>query len=444
MKRNFTNEEIEELILDLGSEDQEVIDLAMSALLMANPRRHLSDMIEALQWGDDIVKQRICYIFGGIIDERCVDPLLSVLNDENIDTRLAAIDSLQYFPFERIIPHLKDQLKHDDEDVREAIISTFGVFVKHGVINAHLPLMEIVRDENETIELRRLSLLKLQHLDEEELKPILNTLKGISDASIYSHILLLQDDLGINKKQKIVQIEQLIQKLLAEKDALKQIGMEDMLVEGGSLTAKVVIKKIFEEPDNAMLRVHARMIFDKMGYKSISAFKWLFETFDQFHDIMQVVMLQDLITVIARRQYAALAKPLVNFLNRLNVYIEKCNIEDCRKDLSHIKSEIHFALATYGCREAVDDIKKIMQDGTERQFLPLIEALKYVGDKDFLIPLINQFQAYRDFKRPIRTVKRAFKAIVRREKIKRNDPMFNNLSELQKQNLSLIMKRRRS
>ena len=61
MKRNFTPEEIEELILDLGSDDQEVVDLAMSALLMANPHRHLSDMIEALKWGDDIIKQRISY-----------------------------------------------------------------------------------------------------------------------------------------------------------------------------------------------------------------------------------------------------------------------------------------------------------------------------------------------------------------------------------------------
>jgi HEAT repeat protein len=441
LKRNFSKEEIEELILDLGSDDQEVIDFAMSALLMANPRRHLSDMIEALQWGDDIIKQRICYIFGGIIDERCVDPLLSTLNDENIDTRLAAIDSLQYFPNERIIPHLKDQLKHDDEDVHEATILTLGAFVKHGVINAHVPLVEIVQNEDETIELRRTALMNLKHLDEEELMPILDRLKDLSDASIYSHILLLQDDLGKNKEQKIAQTEQIIQRLFTEKDALKQIRLEDLLAEGGSLTAKVLIKKIFEQPDNAMLRVHARMIFEKMGYKSIAAFKWLLETFDRFNDLMQVVLLQDLITLVAQRKYIALARPMVKLLNRINAYIEQQNSETIQKEFDHIKSDIHFALATYGCREAVEDMKAIMRDGTQRQFLELIEALVHVGDRDFLIPLINQYQAYRDFKRPSKTVKRAFKAIVRREKIRRNDPMFNNLTELQKQNLSLIMKR---
>ena len=77
----------------------------------------------------------------------------------------------------------------------------------------------------------------------------------------------------------------------------------------------------------------------------------------------------------------------------------------------------------------------------DTHFLELIEALKHIGDKDFLIPLINQFQAYRNFKRPSGIVKRAFKAIVRREKIKRNDPIFNNLSALQKENLGLIMNR---
>jgi len=441
MKRNFTKEEIEELILDLGSDDQEVVNFAMNTLLMANPHRHLSDMIEALQWGDDIVKQQICYIFGGIIDERCVDPLLTVLKDENVDTKLAAIDSLQYFSAERIIPHLKDQLKHDDENVRQAIISTLGVFVKHGVINAHLPLLDIIHDENEIIELRRSALLNLQYLDEEELKPILKSLDDVSDASIYSNILLLTEGLDKNQEQKIDQIERLIQRFLNEKDILEQIRMEDLLVERGSLTSKVIIKKIFEDPENVPLRAHAHMIFDKMGCKTISAFRSLFETFDRFDDIVQVVLLQDLITIIPHRQYAALAKPLLNLLNRLNTYIKKCKSEDRRKGLSHIKSDIHFALATYGCREAVEDMKAIMQNGTERQFLPLIEALIFIGDKDFLIPLINQFQAYQNIKRPMRTIKRAFRAIIRREKIKRNDPIFNNLSELQSKNLSLIMKR---
>jgi hypothetical protein len=132
---------------------------------------------------------------------------------------------------------------------------------------------------------------------------------------------------------------------------------------------------------------------------------------------------------------------MIKLLNRINAYIEQQNSETIRKEFDHIKSDIHFALATYGCREAVEDMKAIMRDGTQRQFLELIEALVHVGDRDFLIPLINQYQAYRDFKRPSKTVKRAFKAIVRREKIRRNDPMFNNLTELQKQNLSLIMKR---
>lgn len=441
MKRNFTDEEIEELILDLGSDDQEIVDFAMSALLMANPRRHLSDMIEALKWGDDITRQRICYIFGGMIDDRCIDPLLTMLNEENVETKLAAIDSLQYFPNGWIVPHLKDQLKHEDEDVRQEIISTLGVYVKQGVINAHVPLIEIVRNELESIELRRSALINLQHLDEDELIPLLNSLKEISDASIYSHILLLQDGLGKNQEQKIAQTEQLVQKLLSEKDALKQIRIEDRLVEGGSISARVIIKKILNEPDNAKLRVFARLIFSKMGHKSIPAFRSLFETFDRFDDLMQVVLLQDLITVVAQRQSAALAKPLVKLLDRMNAYIDKLKSENDRREFDHIKSDIHFALATYGCREAVDDIKAIMRDGTQRQFMELIEALKHVGDKDFLIPLINQFQAYRNFKRPSGIVKRAFKAIVRREKIKRNDPIFNNLSELQKENLGLIMKR---
>lgn len=441
MKRNFTREEIEELIFDLGSDDQEVIDLAMSALLMSNPRRHLSDMIDALKWAEDIVKQRICYIFGGMIDERCIDPLLIMLSEANIDTKLAAIDSLQYFPVERILPHLIQQLKHDDEDVRDAVIFTLGVFIKHGVIDAHVPLIDIIRDENEAIELRRSALLNLQHLDEDDLVPVLDSLKEISDASIYSHILLLQDGLGKDREQRIAQVERLVQKLISEKEPLKQIRLEDRLVGKGSLAAKILMTKIFEDPDNTPVRVHARMIIDKMGSKAVSAYKWLFETFDRFDDLMQVILFQDMITVIAQRKYSALAKPMVALLRRMNNYIEKLDAEEDRREFDHIKADIHFALATYGCHDAIDDMKGVMKDGTERQNVELIRALAQIGDKDFLIPLINQFQVYRNFKRPSRIVKQAFKAIVRREKIKRTDPLFDNLSELQKENLGLIMKR---
>lgn len=440
MRRNFTREEVEALILDLGSEEQDIVDLAMRDLLMSNPRRHLSDLIEALQWGDDIIKQRICYIFGGLLDERCVDPLLSMLQDVNVDTKLAAIDSLQYFPTERIIPYLKNQLQHEDEDVRDAIIATLGAFVKYGVVNAHLPLVEIVQSEKESVELRRSALVNLQHLDEEELKPILDVVQEISDATIYSHVLLLQDGLDENKEQKLAQIEQLINKLTTEKDILKQIRIEDRLVEGGALAVKVLIRKIFEEPDNTPLRVHVRMLIEKMGSKTIAAFKALFESFDRFDDIMQVVMLQDLIALMAQRKYATLASPLVKLLHRINSHIKQLNSESDRREFDHVKSDIHFALATYGCRDAVDDLKAVMRDGTERNFLELIQALAYIGDRDFLIPLINQHQLYRNFKRPSRIVKQAFKAIVKREKIKRNDPIFNHLSELQKENLNLMMK----
>lgn len=66
---------------------------------------------------------------------------------------------------------------------------------------------------NEEIELRRMALVNLQYLDEEELPAILNTLKDIPDAIIYSNILLLEQDPGESLKRKKRQIEQLIQKL---------------------------------------------------------------------------------------------------------------------------------------------------------------------------------------------------------------------------------------
>ena len=439
MKRNYTKEEMEELLICLASEDEEVSDFAMDALLMANPERHLSVMLKTLEFADDIVKQRICYILGGIIDKRCVDPLLSILNDENIDTVVAALDSLQYFHEERIIPHLKKQLMDNNAKIQEAVIETLGAYIKHGIPGACLPLVDLIQEEEELLDLRLLAVSKLEYLEEDQLKPILEDLMEISNATIYSHILMLYDDLNENKKKKLFLAEKLVNKLLAEEDIMKQINIQDQLVEFGGITARVLIKKMTENPQNASLSCFSHLILDRLGTKSIAAFKTLFESFDRFSDIHQRVLLITLVSIIAEHQFASLAPSLLKLLGDINNYVQTNGSDKTNDGFTHLKSEIHLALAKCGSREAIDDLREIFKDGSKRHFIQFIEAIQNIGDKHFLIPLLNQYDLYRNISIGEKAIKKAFKAVVRREKIKANDPLLNSLTEPQKKSLKLIL-----
>ncbi len=441
MKRNYTKDEIDELILDLSSENQEIADFAMSALLIANPHRHLSHLIEALKTGDEVTKQRICYIFGGICDDRCVAPLLSMLEEKNVDIIIAAIDSLQFFPEKRILSHIINQLKINNEKVRESAIFTLGEFLKHGIKEALSPLVKIIKNENEQLKIRHLAFSRLKFLEDQRLRKTLNALKDISDASLYAQVLLFEDELNEDKQQKIDKINSLVDELVSEQDIMKQMNIENQLIAFGGQAAHVLIKKQFEDTKNVQLRIYARMIYEKLGLRIISAFKSLFESFDRFDDIKQVVLLQDIITIVSFRQFASLEPSMLKLLNKMNKYIEKSKNKKIRRHgFVIIKSDIHNALARYGSFNAIDDLKQIFKDGTERQFIQLIEAIGLIGDKHFLIPLINQYHAYNDVKSAKSTIKKAFKAIVKREGIKKNNPIFENLSEVQMNTLKLIQR----
>ena len=142
-------------------------------------------------------------------------------------------------------------------------------------------------------------------------------------------------------------------------------------------------------------------------------------------------MLQTLLSSVANPKYSALEPSLITFLNHLNQYILDKKIDSKNDQFFILKSDLHFALAKYGSEKGLEDMKKVMNDGTKRQFMPFISAIRAIGDQDFLIPLINQYNAYSHSSEIKKTIRKAFLTIVKREKIKRSDPMFNKLSDEQ-------------
>jgi len=439
VKKNYTKDEITELISNLSSDNQEISDFAMGALLIANPHRHLSDLFEALQTGDEAVKAKICYILGGNSEKRCVAPLLSMLNEKSIIVRIAAIDSLQYFPDKNVIQKIIEQLKIDNENLHHAAITALGEFLKQNLLEALPPLIDIIRNENNDLKTRHLAMSKLKFLDETELNKTLKILKDITDASLYAQVLLFQDELKEGGEQKIKKINKLIENLLSEQDFLRQFKIEDKLVELGGQTARILIEKIFEDVENLELRMRARIIFERLGLKIIPAFKTLLETFDQYEDFKQVFLFQDLITIVSDRQFASLESSLLKVISNINEYLVGKNPE-IQNGFLFIKSDIHFALAKYGSNKALEDMRNMFSDGTKRHYIDLIKAIGLIGEKDFLLPLINQYHVYKDFKELKSAIKKAFKAIAFRERINKNNPIFDNLSDVQAQNLKLILR----
>ncbi len=444
LRRYLSKAEIEHLILELDNDDPDIVDQAISDLLMISSPGELRDLIDGLTWGNDTIRQRIAYILGGMLDNRCIDPLVTLLNDPNIDTVLAALDSLQYFPEERIIPALQSVLSQRNEELSLAVIDTLGAYIKRGVIDAHVPLVEVIQDEQHPIDVRREALIQLQHLEAEELGPLLERLQHLADATLYSQVMFLQDGLGEDRQKKASAIEKMIHQLLDEPQVVKALQLEERLVAGGSLSAQILLQMLFRDITKPTLRVYAHRIIQRMGHKSLPALKAVFENFDRFDDFDQLFEIEDLIEIVAHPKYASMASSLVTLLQHLKVYLDNqllMNRKARLRDYEYFRAYIHFVLAIYGCRDAVDDLKAMIRDGYRRQSTLILQALVSIGNKDFLLPLINQFHVYRKSKERQQLVRQAFRAIIKREKVRKNDPIFKDLSELQQQNLRLLIGR---
>ncbi|MBD3288676.1 hypothetical protein GF337_07740 [candidate division KSB1 bacterium] len=401
----------------------------MTALMMANSRDHLNQLVQALDNDNEIIKERICFILGGFTDNRCINPLLTVLErNEGLMIKLAAIDSLQYFHDERIVPVLEHHLKIAQHQIKEAIIETLGEYIKHGVPNAHLPLVKLVKSDHEIAELRLLALDKINSMEVNEIKPLIHEFKSVSDAGIYAQVVFMEDNILSEKKSNLAKARKIVRKLIDEPDTMAALNLEDQLINCGTNGAQAIIDELFDSPQNTMLLTHTGMLIERLGVKAIPALKSLFESFNDFHEHKYIFTLQSLLSSIARPKYSALESSLLIFLKNLNQYIFDKKKGSNKEEYNILKADLHFALAKYGSEEGLQDMKALMDDGTERQFITFISAIRAIGDQDFLIPLINQYNAYRNSRSTQKSIRRAFLTIVKRQKIKRSDPMFDQLT----------------
>ncbi|NOY59206.1 MAG: HEAT repeat domain-containing protein [Calditrichaeota bacterium] len=437
MTPRFTKQELEDFVEILSTDDPAAAEYAISSLLLASPRQKYSLLVKALPQSDDLRTQRICFILSSIPDNRCIDPLLGVLQRKNPVTQIAAIDALKYYPKLKVLPHLTRQLFSKDKEVREKVIEALGEFIKYGISEARDPLLKIVHDKNEVIELRRAAIKALSNLEDEDLLPILENLQNSSRAELFAEAMYEFDMLDTKDKDKEhSRVNQLVSELRIEKDVVMKMFLTDKIVESGRLGAKVIMEQLLKFPQNFELLTYGQQVFEELGLKSVPVLEKVFGTFDQFDDMARVHMLSNLVWVAKEAEMDALAPALTGYFFRMLAYLDK-HPENPNVYFLY-KAELLLALARFGVTDILDDLKKTFDDGSNLGLLYLIESVFRIGDRDFLLPLVNLYEMALDSRRDQSKVKKAFRAIIKREKIKRDDPLFKDLPPDNKKSLDSL------
>lgn len=443
MKLNLKIDEIKSLILQLANKHEHIADYAMKTLLAVPRNKKVPLLIEALAKSDDYTKQKICFILGGTDDERCIEPLLALLAEPNPAVKLAAMDALQFFAVPTIVPHLSKQLYSKKPEIRWQAVMTLASLLKLGVKEAGHVLAEKVKDETEDEKIRRMALKELRYFPAAELKPILKQFSGISSASIYAEILFMEEALAYQESPEYKdRIKKLVDKFIQIDNILDKIKFEEKLLEHGSLVISLMLEQLFENPDDVKLSADITRLLDRMGARAIPALKKAFDSYNDFENYRLAVAITILFFPLENERFKPVMDSVVSLLNRLNTYIDEKRSEQITTEFDYIKSEIHLLIAKHGCKDAIADLKELIGDGTNRCYVQIIEAAGRVGGKEFIIPLLNLYKIKAsDFEG--KAIKKAFKAIVKREKVKRADEIFLSLDADQQQVLEQLLPRRR-
>jgi hypothetical protein len=104
------------------------------------------------------------------------------------------------------------------------------------------------------------------------------------------------------------------------------------------------------------------------------------------------------------------------------------------------RMKIHCLLGEMDSAVGFDDLLALLGDGTKRVPGDIIATLAKIGNKQALIPLVRMYPVESEISElGARYIKDTCRAIIRREKISKSDPLFDKLTEPEKDNLGKIL-----
>jgi len=104
------------------------------------------------------------------------------------------------------------------------------------------------------------------------------------------------------------------------------------------------------------------------------------------------------------------------------------------------RMKIHCLLGEMNSPACLDDLLALLGDGSKRVPGDIIETLAKIGNKHALVPLVRMYPVESEISElGARYIKETCRAIIRREKLSKSNPLFDKLTEAEKDNLNKIL-----
>jgi HEAT repeat protein len=427
MQRSRANE-IPDLIRRLGSRSKRRVDESRARLSIIGGRA-VEELVAALEGNENRIRARVMPLLAMIQDLRGREPLIAMLLDRNPHMRRIAARSLARFPSSDTVAALNRLLDRERRrDVRVAAVQSLVEQYAAGQDQAIRRVLNLLFDPRQHASIRLAAFSLLRALPSNQRRGVLAKLREDPDETIRRRAGELHhaEPFRFEPEQARVWLDDLASEDYdVWNEAVQRLGACD-----GRIVEPLIceMRRRAHDPDYC---TRAGMALKALGPRRGRALAGVLDRVDE------PFPLQVLVEVIGAIDEKSLIYRLKELIERLSAKRLDRTDPDGFDPMLRVRAKAHLELARIGSRVAIHDLRETLGESERRVELELLAAMRLIGKRDEIALLLTAHAREDAFTRD--RIAEVVRAIMKRERIRRNNRIFRSLTPRQRESVKAIL-----
>jgi len=423
--------EIPELVRRLGSRRSAVVDAARARLSIIGARA-VEALIAALEEDDSRIRTHAMPLLALIQDPRGREPLVAMLLDRDPRMREIAARCLGRFSSPDAAAALERHLEKEKRpEVRVATVHALLQQYAAGHEDSIRKPLALVSEPAEDPRVRIAAMALVSMLRSPQRRALLRRLRQDPSPEVARKAAELEGRVEAERSEEGGRLRAGIAALASEDYAVWNAAVHRLAGCGSSIVQPLVAEMQRRAHDPEFC-TRAGMALKALGPRRGRA---LAELLDGIYEPLPLQVLVEVVGALGEK----------SLIYRLNDLIERVSgaphaaaeRADGFDPMHRVRAKAHLELARVGSRVAIQDLRRILSDPDQRVEIEVLAAVELIGKRDEIVLLLRAHHREDRFVRE--RIARVIRSIMRRERIRRNDPIFRTLGALERRIFDSIL-----
>ncbi len=422
--------EIAELVCRLGSRRPALVDAARARLSIIGARA-VEALVEALESDDNRIRSHAMPLLTLIQDPRGREPLIAMLLDRDAKMREIAARCLGRFPTADSVAALERLLEKEKRpEVRVATVHALLEQYVAGQEDAIRRPLALLSEQSEDLRVRIAALALLALLRPSERRALLRRLRQDPSADIARKAAELEERGDADGSGQSCRLKTTIAALASEDYVVWNEAVHRLAAHGPGVVEPLVaeMQRRAHDPEYC---TRAGIVLKALGPRRGRVLAGALDR------MVEPLPLQVLVEVVGALGEKSLIYRLKDLIERVSSRPSSTADADGFDPMQRVRAKAHLELARVGSRVAIQDLRSGLGDPDQRVEIEMLAAVELIGKRDEIVFLLRAHVREDRFGRE--RIGRVVRSIMRRERIRRNDPAFQALAPKERRALDAIL-----